>query len=94
MARASTWAHVAVRRFETDPDRARELSEKLEHVTVLQADPTDPAVYQEEHIENCDAFVAVSGSDEHNILGALQAREMGVKHLRSVNPRPVACAGV
>ena len=79
LSRALNSAHVAVRLFETDPDRARELSEKLEHVTVLQADPTDPAVYQEEHIENCDAFVAVSGSDEHNILGALQAREMGVK---------------
>ena len=79
LSRALTGNQFAVRLFETDRLRAQELSEKLEHVTVLQADPTDPAVFEEEHLQDCNAFVAVSGNDEHNILGALQARELGAK---------------
>jgi trk system potassium uptake protein TrkA len=48
-------------------------------VTVLQSDPTDPSVFAEEQLEECDAFVAVSSDDEHNILAALQAKAMGAQ---------------
>ncbi len=79
LARALRGTQFSVRLFETGRERAEELSEKLQHVTVLQADPTDPAVFQEEHLETCNAFVAVSNNDEHNILAALQAKELGAE---------------
>ncbi|HIB00964.1 MAG TPA: hypothetical protein EYO31_03515 [Phycisphaerales bacterium] len=56
----------SIRLFETELERAKELAEKLPWVTVIQADPTDPSVFTDEHIENADAFVALTG-DEHNI---------------------------
>ena len=67
----------SIRLFETDPNRASELAEKLPWVTVIQADPTDPNVFTDEHIENVDAFVALT-SDEHNILSCAWAAGLGV----------------
>jgi trk system potassium uptake protein TrkA len=68
-----------IRIYLTDRRRAEELSEKLPHATVFDADPTDPDVFQEEHIGEADAFVALTDDDENNILGALQAKHLGVR---------------
>ncbi len=68
----------SIRLFETDVDRANELAEKLPWVTVIQADPTDPTVFTDEHIENADAFVALT-NDEHNILSCAWAAGLGVE---------------
>lgn len=68
-----------IRIYLTDRERAEELSEKLPHATVFDADPTDPDVFQEEHIGEADAFVTLSNDDENNILGALQAKHLGVR---------------
>jgi trk system potassium uptake protein TrkA len=67
----------SIRLFETDSERANELAEKLSWVTVIQADPTDPSVFTDEHIENADAFVALT-NDEHNILSCAWAVGLGV----------------
>jgi trk system potassium uptake protein TrkA len=67
----------SIRLFETDSERANELAEKLSWVTVIQADPTDPSVFTDEHIENADAFVALT-NDEHNILSCAWAAGLGV----------------
>ena len=67
----------SIRLFETDTERANELAEKLSWVTVIQADPTDPNVFMDEHIENADAFVALT-NDEHNILSCAWAAGLGV----------------
>jgi len=66
-----------IRLFETDRVRAEELAAKLEWVTVLQSDPTDPSVFTDEHIELADAFVALT-KDEHNILSCAWAASLGV----------------
>ncbi len=67
----------SIRLFEQSLTRAEELSAKLEHVTVLQADPTDLVTFREERIEDADIFIALSNQDEHNILAAVQAKSMG-----------------
>ena len=67
----------SIRLFETDSERANELAEKLSWVTVIQADPTNPSVFTDEHIENADAFVALT-NDEHNILSCAWAVGLGV----------------
>ncbi len=68
----------SVRVFVEHQDRAREISEKLAHVTVLDADPTDPTTFADEHIEKADVFTAVTEDDERNILACAQAKAMGV----------------
>lgn len=69
----------SVRLFVEDRHRAEELSEKLSHVTVLDADPTDPTTSIDEHIGKSDAFVGVTDDDEQNILACAQAKTLGVK---------------
>jgi trk system potassium uptake protein TrkA len=59
--------------------RAEETSAKLERVTVLEADPTDPVVFAEEKIDAADVFIAVTADDERNILACAQAKTKGVK---------------
>jgi len=88
LARALQSRHFSVRLFETDRARAEELSGKLEHVTVIQADPTDPLVFADERIDSADAFVALTYDDEHNILAAVQAKSKGVARTIAVLARP------
>jgi len=76
----------SIRLFETEVERANELAEKLPWVTVIQADPTNPSVFTDEHIENADAFVALT-NDEHNILSCAWAAGLGVKETYPVVSR-------
>lgn len=78
----------SIRLFETDRARAEELADKLDWVTVLHADPTDRAVFDEEHLERADAFVALLDDDEHNILGSAWAKSLGVAEAIAVVQRP------
>lgn len=78
----------SVRLFVKDHDRAEELSAKLGHVTVLDADPTDSTTSADEHIGKADAFVAVTVDDEKNILACAQAKTLGVKTTIAVVQRP------
>lgn len=68
-----------VRLCVTDHVRAEELAEKLPHATVLEVNPTDPDIFAEENMAEADAFVGVTNDDEDNILGALQAKHLGVQ---------------
>ncbi len=77
----------SVRLFARNHDRAVELSNKLPHVTVLEGDPTDLAVFSEERLETLDAFVAVTDDDEQNILACAQAKTLGVKSVIAVVQR-------
>ena len=88
LCRALRARTFAIRLFEVDAARAAELAEKLEWVTVLQADPTDRTVFDEEHIDQADAFVALLNDDEHNILGCAWAKSLGVKDAIAVVQRP------
>lgn len=79
LCRALKDRRFSVRLFVEDHTRAQELAEKLEHVTVLEADPTDVATFTDEHLEKVDTFVAVTNEDERNILACSQAKTMGVR---------------
>ena len=68
-----------MRLFVEHRERAQELSEKLDHVTILDADPTDATISADEHIGKADAFVAATEDDEQNILACAQAKALGVK---------------
>lgn len=89
LARALRDRNFVLRLFEIDRDRARELADKLDWVTVINADPTDPLVFEEEHIEDADAFVSLrTDDDEHNILAGAWAKSMGAKMAIASVQRP------
>ena len=79
LTRALKGKSFSVKMYLTDRARAEELSEKLAHATIIEADATDPDVFAEENIADADAFVALTNDDEDNILGALQAKHLGVE---------------
>jgi len=77
----------SIRLFETNLTRAEELAQKLDWVTVIQADPTERAVFDDEHLEQADVFVALLDDDEQNILGCAWAKSMGVQSAIAVVQR-------
>ncbi len=70
--------NFAIRLFETDRPRAEALAEKLDWLTVINDDPTDRTVFNEEKIAQADAFISTLLDDESNILGAVLAKMRGV----------------
>jgi len=87
LCRALRNRNFSIRLFEANQHRASELAEKLEWVTVLNADPTDQSVFDEEHLEQVHAFVALLDDDEHNILGCAWAKSLGVGDVIAVVQR-------
>ncbi|HNQ21824.1 MAG TPA: Trk system potassium transporter TrkA [Phycisphaerae bacterium] len=88
LCRALRERDFSLRLFEMKRARAEELAQKLDWVTVIQADPTDPGVFEEEHLAEADAFVALVDDDEQNILGCAWAKSMGVPQAIAVVQRP------
>lgn len=72
-----------IRLFEPDLARAEDLSELLDDVTVLHADPARPEVFDDEHLERVDAFISMR-SDEQNLLACAYASKMGVEMVMPV----------
>ncbi len=70
--------------IDSNKERCVELSETLgDAVTVINADGRNSDVLIEEDIRNFDAFVALTGSSEANILACVAAKKLGI-------PRTVA----
>ena len=88
LCRALRGTAFSIRLFELRRERAEELAEKLEWVTVINADPCDRSVFEEENLAQVDAFVALLDDDEHNILGSAWAKSMGVAQAVAVVQRP------
>ncbi len=59
--------------------KCRRLSEVLPQCSVIWGDGTDPEFLDSEGIFDTDALVAVTGSDEENLLISLSAMRRGVK---------------
>jgi len=77
-----------VKLIETNTDRARYLSESLEHTIVLHGDAADREMLLEENIEDMDVFCALTNDDEANILSAMLAKRMGATKVMSLINRP------
>lgn len=70
---------VAVKLIEIDRERCEWLSARLDGVLILHGDATDMNLLQDEDIADMDAFVAVTGFDEENLLLSLTAKQMNIK---------------
>lgn len=87
VCRALRHRRFSVRLFEPNPQRAEELSEKLDWITVLNQDAIAFDAMAAERVDQADAFVAVTDDDESNILAAAMAKSMGVKLAVAVQQR-------
>lgn len=65
--------------IEPDKERAQMLAEKYSGITVVNAGTRELSVLKEEQIDKMDIFMALTGSDEANIVGCMVAKESGVK---------------
>lgn len=78
LCRALRGRGISIRLVVDDADRAEELAGKLDWVTILHADASDTEIFEEERLDQADAFVALTNDDEQNILAAARAKSMGV----------------
>ncbi len=84
LCRALHDRNFSIRLFEINRQRAEELAEKLDWVTVIQANPTDRSVAEEEHLGQADVFVALRSDDPDNIIASVLAKSMGVTQVIAV----------
>lgn len=68
----------SIKLVEKDPERCRHLAEKLDRAVVLQGDGSDGDLLREENIRDMDVLLALTGSEETNILISLLAKSLGV----------------
>lgn len=68
---------MRVKIIEKNRDTCRELCEKLPKATVINCDGTDRDMLLEEGYDKADAFVALTGDDEDNLVSSVFAKNDG-----------------
>lgn len=69
---------MKIKIIEEDMERCLELSEKIPDALIIKGDGTDESLLNSENLCNMDAFVALTGHDEANLLAALLAKQCNV----------------
>ncbi|MBQ0066225.1 MAG: Trk system potassium transporter TrkA [Firmicutes bacterium] len=70
---------IEVKIIERNHQKAMNIAARYPSITVIEGDGSDESILDEEGIEQMDAFVALTGMDEENIILSLGAKQMGVK---------------
>ncbi|MFZ9044519.1 MAG: Trk system potassium transporter TrkA [Cyclobacteriaceae bacterium] len=68
-----------IKLIEQDRDKCLELADELANTMVINGDGRDLDLLKEEGIDRMDAFIAVTGNSETNIISSLVAKDAGVK---------------
>lgn len=79
LAKQLSDVNIAVKIIELDRERCQWLSARLDDVLILHGDATDTNLLREENLGSMDAFVAVTGFDEENLLLSLIAKQNGIE---------------
>lgn len=77
--RLSQEKHKSIKLIEADRQRAEQLSEMLSSVLVIHGDDTDIDLLITEGLSEMDAFVAVTDSEESNLVTCLLAKHLTVR---------------
>lgn len=72
-------ARYNVKIIERDSQKCFELADQLPDAMVINGDGRNVELLEEESINEMDAFIAVTGDSETNIISCLVAKKMGVK---------------
>ncbi|MBI2384240.1 MAG: Trk system potassium transporter TrkA [Gammaproteobacteria bacterium] len=75
---------IQVKIIEKSRERAKFLSEHLQHAIVLVGDAASEDLLLEENIEDCDVFCAITNDDEANILSSMLAKRLGARKAMSL----------
>lgn len=70
---------LKIKLFEVDPEKSFKIVDSLPKTMILNADGRNIEILLENGLEKTDAFVAVTGDSETNILTCLLAKRYGVK---------------
>jgi trk system potassium uptake protein TrkA len=84
VAREIEQRDITVKLIERSAERCKFLTRKLEKTIVLNGDGADTTLLEEENISNMDAFVAITNSEELNIMSSLLAKRLGVNRVITV----------
>lgn len=88
LAKELAESDIRVTIVDSDAKRCAAASEKLPKALVINGDATDREILGEEGISKTDAFVALTGLDESNIILSMYAMRMGVgKVVAKINRR-------
>lgn len=68
-----------VKLVEKDREKAHDLADELLETLVINGDGRNVELLEEENIHDMDAFIAVTGNSETNIMSCLVAKSKGVK---------------
>ena len=78
LAKSLECQNVNVKIIESNMERCVYLSEELNSSLIIHGDGTDINLLEEEDLANVDAFVAITGFDEENLLMSLRAKQINV----------------
>lgn len=70
---------IKVKIIEINKERSIELAEMLPDTLVINGDGTDKTLLDSENLSEMDAFIALTGRDEENLISAMMAKQSGVK---------------
>jgi trk system potassium uptake protein TrkA len=70
---------IKVKIIEMNRERSIELAEILPDTLVINGDGTDKTLLDSENLSEMDAFIALTGRDEENLISAMMAKQSGVK---------------
>ena len=77
---------ITVKIIEIDKEKCKELSEKLPEAIIVNGDSSDQNVLYEEGLEECDAFITLTGIDEENIIYSMFASNIkNCKRITKIN---------
>lgn len=77
-----------VKLIESNYQRCRYLSEKLDRTIVLHGSASDRDLLTTENIEDTDVFVALTNDDEANIMSSLLAKQLGARKVITLITNP------
>lgn len=78
LARKMERATENIKIIEIKKERCEYLAQNLDNALIINGDGRNTDLLLEEDVKNIDAFVAVTGSSESNILSCAAAKKMGV----------------
>lgn len=81
-------SRYAVKIIENGDSRSEYLSQKLKHAIVLRGSASDKELLLEENIEDSDVFLAVTNSDEANIMSSMLAKRLGARKVLTLISNP------
>lgn len=78
-ARELSKNNFKVKLIESNKQKAFDLADALPNILVLNTDGRNVELLEEESLQDMDAFIAVTGNSETNIMSCLVAKSKGVK---------------